>query len=622
MLNSFRKLPTQNLGELIQTIIFFILFYLYFWLKIDPRLIYHGGGVITNFPVFYRSGNFFLQFLSYPGGPVEYLCAFLSQLLYIGWAGALVITMTAMLISVCTDVLIKAINAHQFRWVRFIPPMLLLITYNRYTYHFVTIMALLASLFFVCLYLRIIKKSKPVSLIVFLALSLILYYIAGGAYLLFAAVCAIYELLFSRRWQLGLLCLLLAVVIPYIGGVFIFGISVVEAYTELLPISPKILTYEAHKRMIEIVYILYLLLPLTGLAFGLWRISTEKKSKEINDLRILSRYAGAPVPRWFTESCLLLVLAGSIAFLSHDNKLKTTLEVESYALHEMWPEVLEAFHRHPDNLYIVHTVNRALYHTGRLPYDMFSYPQHPDALFITSKIHVKAFWRRSHIYIDLGVMNLAESALVESLVDLGERPMILKRLALINMAKGNIGTARTYLGALSKTLFDTEWANYYLDRIESDPNLSTDKEIQRVRQLMMEAEYGFTTYVPEKILLELLQKNRQNRMAFEYLMAWYMLTKQLNKFVQNLDRLDDFDYPDIPRHYQEAILIYEAFTGKKVDLKEQQISNRTLRRARIFGNIVNRFSSRNRMQAARATAGDFGDTYFFYFNFGSVIIKR
>jgi len=111
-------------------------------------------------------------------------------------------------------------------------------------------------------------------------------------------------------------------------------------------------------------------------------------------------------------------------------------------------------------------------------------------------------------------------------------------------------------------------------------------------------------------------------MAFEYLMAWYMLTKQLDKFAQNLDRLDDFDYPDIPRHYQEAILIYEVFTNKKIDLKGRQISNRTLQRARIFGNIVNRFSSSNRMQAARATAGDFGDTYFFYFNFGSVIIKR
>jgi len=391
MLNPLRKSINQNLGKITQTFIFFILFYLYLWLKIDPRLFYHGDGVVTNFPVFYRTCNFFLQFTSYPGGLVEYLCAFLSQLLYIGWAGALVMTMTALLISVCTDVLIKAINAHRFRWVRFIPPILLLITYNRYTYHFVTTVALFVALFFVCLYFKVTKTSKPVSLFAFFVLSIILYYIAGGAYLLFATLCAIYELLFSRRWQLGLLCLLSAVVIPYIGGVFIFGISAVEAYTDLLPISHKILTYEARRRMIEFVYILYLLLPLIVLAFGLWRISMGKKIKERPHSRILSWYTGTPMPKWFIKLCLLLVLAGSVAFLSHDNKLKTTLEVEYYALHEMWPEVLEAFHRHPDNLYIVHTINRALYHTGRLPYDMFSYPQHPDALFITSKIHVKAF---------------------------------------------------------------------------------------------------------------------------------------------------------------------------------------------------------------------------------------
>ncbi|MHC4159000.1 MAG: DUF6057 family protein [Planctomycetota bacterium] len=622
MLNSLRKSINQNLGEIIQSLIFFILFYLYLCFKVDPRLIYHGGGVITNFPVFYRTWNFFSQFTSYPGGLVEYLSDLLSQFSYYPWAGALVITMVAWLISVCMDIFIKTINAHPSRWLRFIPPILILITYNRYTYHFTTTMALLAALFFTCLYLKLTRTSKPGSLIVYLVLSVILYYIAGGAYLLFAILCAIYELLFTRRWQLVPIYILSALVIPYIGGVFIFGISAVEAFTELLPVSPKILTYEARKRVIEIVYILYLLLPLTALVFGLWRISTEKKIKEKPPSRIFSWYTSTPMPKWFIELCLLLVFTGSVVLLSHDNKLKTTLEVEYYALHEMWPEVLDAFHRHPDNLYIVHTVNRALYHTGRLGYDMFSYPQHPDTLFITSKIHVKAFWRRSHIYIDLGVMNLGEGALAESMVELGERPMILKRLALINMVKGNIGTAKTYLGALGKTLFHTELANNYLNLLETDPNLSTDKEIQRLRQLMMEAEYGFTTYVPEKILLELLQKNRQNRMAFEYLMAWYMLTKQLDKFVQNLDRLDDFDYPDIPRHYQEAILIYEVFTNKKIDLKGRQISNRTLRRARTFGNIVNRFSNANRMPAARATAGDFGDTYFFYFNFGSVLIKR
>jgi len=622
MLNSPQKSPDQNLGKLIQSLTFFFLFYLYLWLKIDPRLIYHGGGVITNFPVFYRSWSFFLQFTSYPGGPLEYLCAFLSQLLYYSWAGALVITLSALLISICTDTFIKAINAHRFRLVSFIPPMLLLITYNQYTYHFVTSMALLAALFFVCLYLKVTRSSKLISLIAFLVLSVILYYIAGGAYLLFATVCALYELLFTRRWQLALVYLLSAAVISYVGGVIIFGISLVEAFTELLPCSHKILDYEVRRRMIEIVYILYLLLPLTALAVGLWRIPADKKSKGKNRSKIISWYEAAPARKCFIQLCLLPVLTGTIAFLSHQNKLKTMLEVDYYALHEMWPQVLDDFHKLPDNLFIVHTVNRALYHTGRLPYDMFSYPQHPDTLFITSKTLIPDFLGRSHIYFDLGVMNLAESALVESLTHLGQRPMILKKLALINMAKGNTGSARIYLGALSKTLFDAEWANNYLNRLESDPNLSTDKKIQGLRHIMMEEEYGFITYVPEKILLALLEKNRQNRMAFEYLMAWYLLTRQLDKLVQNLDRLDDFDYSEVPRHYQEAIIIYEALTGKKVDLKGRQISPSAYQKARTFSNIVTRLGSKNKIQAARATAGDFGDTYFFYYNFGSVLIKR
>ena len=95
MANSFRKLTSQNLGRPIQSFIFFILFYLYLWLEVDPRLIYHGGGMITNFPVFFRGWVFFQQFIAYPGGPVEYLSAFLSQLFYYSWAGALIVTLQA-----------------------------------------------------------------------------------------------------------------------------------------------------------------------------------------------------------------------------------------------------------------------------------------------------------------------------------------------------------------------------------------------------------------------------------------------------------------------------------------------------------------------------------------------
>jgi len=94
---------------------------LYLWLYVDPRLIYHGAGVITNFPVFYKGWSYFLPFLSYPSGPAEYLSAFLSQLFYIAWAGAIVITVQAWLISLCIKYMVKVTNASRIRGIRFSP---------------------------------------------------------------------------------------------------------------------------------------------------------------------------------------------------------------------------------------------------------------------------------------------------------------------------------------------------------------------------------------------------------------------------------------------------------------------------------------------------------------------
>jgi hypothetical protein len=629
MPNSFRKLLSQNRARPLRTVLFFVLFYLYLWLWVDLRLIYHSGQTITNFPVFFRTWAFFHHLVPYPGGLVEYLSAFLSQFFYLPWAGALVVTTQAWLICVCTDYFLKLIKASSLRWLRFVPPVLVFITYTKYTYHFVTTTALLASLLFVCLYLKVASDSRLPRLLVFLVLSVILYAIAGGVYLLFALLCAIYELFFRRRWRTSLAYLVSAALVTYVAGVLIFGVSTNEAFTDLLPFSNKILSHQTRRRMTQALYILYLLLPLTALLLGLWRVSAGRKVKQrprrkSPKLRssILSWYTDSPVFKWFVESSLLFVLAGAAVFSFHDNKLKTTLQTDYYAYHKMWPQVLAAYGRHPNSFFIVHAVNRALYHTGRLPYDMFAYNQHPDTLFLTSKEHLAAQWKKSDVFIDLGVMNMGESALAESLERLGERPTILKRLALIAMVKQDINTARVYLGALTKTLFHADWADNYLKLLDSSANLSIDKHIQHLKSLMTENDYGFTDYQPERILLDLLDKNRYNRMAFEYLMAWYLLTNQLEKFVQNLYRLDDFDYPQIPRLYEQAILVYQVLTGKKVDLKGRQISPQTYELARRFSDISNRFRGGNRLTLISLTLRDFGDSYFFYFNFGDLGIAK
>ena len=154
-MDAFGKISGQNVGRAVRSFGFFALFYFYIWLAVDTRLIYHSYEMAENFPVFYKDWDFFQKFISYPGGDVEYLSALLSQFFYYSWAGALVITLQAWLICLCTGKFIKAIQAPQLYWVRFVPPILMLIVYTKYTYHFANTMALLTSLVFVCIYLKL-----------------------------------------------------------------------------------------------------------------------------------------------------------------------------------------------------------------------------------------------------------------------------------------------------------------------------------------------------------------------------------------------------------------------------------------------------------------------------------
>jgi len=596
---------------------------------------YHGAGIITNFPVFYKGWTFFLPFLSYPGGPVEYLSAFLSQLFYYSWVGALVVTVQAWLLSVFIDYLLKAAKLPRIRLVCFLLPILLLVIYTRYAYHFSTTMALLTALFAACLYLQLtLSDSKDFSrVIVYLILSVIIYYLAGGAFLLFAVVCAIYELIFRSRWKVGLFYLLSTAVVPYVMGILVFRVSIIDAFCNSLPFSWKILYYEARKREVTTVYLMYLFPPLTLLVFGLLQILGKRlrfakkraggksgrkhrnKTSHLS-LKIFSRYKHSSKLKWAVVSLLLLAVAGSVVFFSRNENLRTRFKVDYYAYHKMWPELLTSAQHHPKNPFIAQAVNRALYHIGRLGYDMFSWPQHSDYLFLSDKKYKWTYWQIFDVFLDLGVVNMAENALTECLEGIGSRPMILQRLALINMVKGNLGSAKIYLGALSKTLFDADWAKHYLDLLETDPDLSTDKYIQHLRSLCLDKDCPMYSLYKEKTLSWLLERNSQNRMAFEYLMAWYMLNKHLGKLVRNLERLKDFDYPELPTHYEEAALIYIYGTGKSLNLSGYLSSPQKRRQIEDFSRIISSYGG-NKQAASKELSKKFRNTYLFYYVYGS-----
>jgi hypothetical protein len=119
-------------------------------------------------------------------------------------------------------------------------------------------------------------------------------------------------------------------------------------------------------------------------------------------------------------------------------------------------------------------------------------------------------------------------------------------------------------------------------------------------------------FAKEPMLSALAEQGGQNRMAFEYLMAWYMLTGQLTKFVQNLGRLPEFGYTQVPPLYQEAAVIYAYGTKKPVPLA---ISPEAQQRIERFTSIYNKYG-RDKDAAFGELAKEYAGSYFFYRIYG------
>jgi hypothetical protein len=115
----------------------------------------------------------------------------------------------------------------------------------------------------------------------------------------------------------------------------------------------------------------------------------------------------------------------------------------------------------------------------------------------------------------------------------------------------------------------------------------------------------------EKTLLDLLEKNSKNRMAFEYLMARYMLKRQVGKLVQNLERLQDFNYRELPTHYEEAALVYVYRSRKSLQLSHYQPSPQRHQRFKDFSQILSSHGG-DKQAAFKELSEKFRNTYFFY----------
>ncbi|MDZ7261587.1 MAG: DUF6057 family protein [candidate division KSB1 bacterium] len=604
-----------NLHTLVRTGIFFLLFYLYLWLWINPALYYQRQE-----PVFLLDSRFFREFLSYPGGLVEYVAAFLSQFYYYPWVGALIITLIAWLICLATQRFIKSVSGvHQVQVLHLVPAIFLLILHNQYKHPLATSLGLLLSLVFLNLYVRIAPGHAGLRLVVYLFLSVILYYTTAGPFLLFALLCGLYEIFSAGRLLLGLFYGLTAVVIPYLAATYIFLVSLNQAYFHLL-------SFEINYRPQLTPHALYLFFPLTVLVIAIYRRFGFKQEPEGKTKWLFSFLKKEDFltskPKFILQTLALFIVAGVAAFLSFDRNTNTILQVDYYARREMWQQVLQLAKRRGTELVpVAYQTNRALYHTGRLPYEMFSFPQKRGAagLLLTRGFALSAPLETSDLFFELGHVNEAQHWAHEALSTRGETPWNLQRLALINILKGDHQAAQSFLDVLSKTLFHRAWAQHYRRYLTNDSLLAADKQLQHIRSLMINSDFIASTDYPVADLVSLLKRNKQNKMAFEYMMAFYLLTHRLGNFVNNIGRLNDFNYPVIPRHYEEALLLYIMMTGRR-DLNIR-ISTDTMERFKDFNQILARHGE-DEKAAREELWKTHGNSYWFYIRFINPITRK
>ena len=598
------------------TAVFFGLYYLYVYLRIDPTLIYHSHVFKLKFPVFFVDVSFIKSFLVRPSGFVECLSAFLSQFYYYSLAGALVITLIGWLFYMAVGPFVKNYTGQRVHLLRFVPAFGLLLAYNQYIHCLEGSIKILLALLFALVYIKMPLRRAWMRWAGFLLLSVLLYCGAGTGGLLFAWFCCLYEIR-QRRFYTSLWYFVSALAAAYVLANYLLDSNL----SKLWLIFPEEQSLE-DPRIANITIYSYLVFGLTAMVMtflprlqtGTAKVnksSSGGKSRHSSSTRLVVKDRRSKMPFVIRWSALLAITAG-IIFFTFDRMEKNRLRIYFYGYRRNWPELLRQARGIPVeeyNLFLVHYVNRALLHTGKLGCEMFSYPQTSRGRIIMSK----GYTRFVHIGLrfELGLLNDAEQLAHETLELFGSHPMTLKQLALINIAKGQTETACIFLNALSKDLIFGRWARDCLKRLETDPLLSEDDRIRRIRTFIVTTKPLEPTSVFGWQLQNLLQYNRNNKLAYEYLMADHLLNKRFDAFVEHIRYLDNFGYADIPRHYQEAILIYTAQTGKQIDLGNRKIAYETKRRFDDFRNIV-RANKNERATKQKVLLKDFSDTYYYY----------
>ncbi len=589
-------------------------------------------------PVFLLTRSFLDAFLEYPGGLLEYAAAWLSQLNYYDWLGALVFTALGGLLCLGTQQVLARVTGADSRVAPFGIPFLLLLLRERYDYPALAMSTgLLAAMAVALGYFGLFRSPQKTSstpnsrskeeakagspdlrragseawlrLCACWIISSLLFYIAGAwPCALLVVLIGLFEGRQRHQRMLGLAC---ALPVP-VGAMWLIWFRDLDPAGLLNPWCKGAEGWVLGGA-------LYLFLPLTCALAALRHPADARPATEGR------RGARKPAPwrPWYeakaTKRALatgLFVLGWGLVWLGLAVPHKRLAQMDYYSSRGNYEGVLAAARgltRKQMDFSSEARLHLALYHTGQLGQDVFSYRNQSEwDLLPGLGGGFESCRAQSETLLELGLVGDAEHLAHEALENEGVRPELLRVLAQVNVLKDRPRAARVFLNVLCQIPFQRGWAKTWLRNLEKNPRLTGNPELDAIRPLMPTNDLVHQALPAEGLLVQLLRCNPTNQMAFEYLMGEYLMNGELNKLVERLWQLDSFKYAGIPRHYEEAVLLCQQMRSTPVELHGRSIRPETIERFRGFTEAMNQ-RVLDTDEGRRAFAREFGDTFWYYY---------
>ena len=226
---------------------------------------------------------------------------------------------------------------------------------------------------------------------------------------------------------------------------------------------------------------------------------------------------------------LVAVIMGFLVWKNANFKAEKVMQYDFMACHQQWNRILETVNAEKPNNQIGVTVqNLALSMRGMLLEHMFDYNQNSiHGLLPDVNTDATSPMPTAEAFYQLGMINVAQRTVFEAqeaILDFQKSGRCYKRLAQTNLINGQYEVARKYLMALQKTLFYRDWANETLPLLGNEKAIASHPEYGRLRQCAYNEDFYFSDHVTPEMLESLYYRNTDNRLAFQYLLAYYMLT--------------------------------------------------------------------------------------------------